>query len=61
MLGGTYTVQAGQTSPDLTVVSYTLGNVTDLAGNAAGGTVVPTGADNLGGVAAHDGIGRAPL
>jgi hypothetical protein len=51
-LSGTYTVQAGQTSADLTVVSYTPVNVTDLAGNAATGTALPAGADNLGGAKA---------
>ncbi len=46
-LSGSYVVQAGQNSADLTVASYTTGSMQDLAGNAMTSTTVPTGVDNL--------------
>jgi len=46
VLGGTYTVRAGDQSPALTVTGYTTGTVADLAGNALATTTVP--AENLG-------------
>ena len=41
-LTGTYTVQAGNNSGDLTVSSFTAGTVRDLAGNALTDTTPPT-------------------
>jgi large repetitive protein len=40
-LSGKYTVAAGDYSPDLTVASFTAGNVTDLVGNRLTSTIVP--------------------
>ena len=48
-LAGTYTVGAGDASSDLTVASFTIGSVQDLAGNAMVSTSLPAGnniADN---------------
>ncbi|MEY4068717.1 MAG: hypothetical protein RLZZ332_1053, partial [Actinomycetota bacterium] len=44
-LTGTYTVQAGDTTSDLTVSSFTIGTMADTAGNAMTSTTVPTGAN----------------
>lgn len=49
VLSGTYVVGAGENSPRLSVRSYTLGSVLDLAGNAMNTVRVPPGSDNLGG------------
>jgi len=40
-LVGTYTVSAGDNSTDLTVSSFSIGTVTDIAGNAMSSTAVP--------------------
>ena len=40
-LVGTYTVSAGDNSNDLTVSSFSIGTVTDIAGNAMASTTVP--------------------
>ena len=40
-LVGTYTVGASDNSNDLTVSSFSIGTVTDIAGNAMSGTTVP--------------------
>jgi len=40
-LVGTYTVGAGDNSNDLTVSSFSIGTVTDIAGNAMASTAVP--------------------
>jgi hypothetical protein len=46
-LSGTYTVQAGDSSPDLTVSSFTAGTATDLAGNAIASTTMPSSGNNI--------------
>lgn len=46
-LVGTYTVQAGDTSADLTVASFTAGTVADAVGNAMVGTTVPSSPNNI--------------
>jgi len=46
-LSGTYTVQAGDSSSDLTVSSFTVGTATDLAGNAITSTALPSSANNI--------------
>ena len=51
-LTGTYTVQAGDTTSDLTVSSFTIGTVLDTAGNAMTSITVPTGANNIAGAKA---------
>ena len=51
-LTGTYTVQAGDTTSDLTVSSFTIGTVADTAGNAMTSSTVPTGANNIAGAKA---------
>lgn len=48
-LSGTYTVQSGDSSADLTVSSFTVGTATDTAGNVITSTTVPTGANNIAG------------
>jgi hypothetical protein len=48
-LGGTYRVEAGQNTGDLTVSGFTAGSVLDLAGNPMTATRLPTGVDNLAG------------
>ena len=48
-LTGTYTVQAGDSSSDLNVLSFTVGTATDTAGNVITSTTVPTGANNIAG------------
>ena len=40
-LVGTYTVSAGDNSTDLTVSSFSIGTVTDIAGNVMASTAVP--------------------
>ena len=51
-LSGSYVVAAGENSSDLTVVSFSDVNVTDLAGNPLGDTTLPTGASNIDGARA---------
>jgi hypothetical protein len=53
-LSGTYTVQAGDTSADLTALSFSVGatDVVDLAGNYLSSTTMPTGANNIAGAKA---------
>ena len=46
---GSYAVQAGDTSSDLTVSSFTIRGVQDLAGNPMTSTTIPSGANNIGG------------
>jgi hypothetical protein len=48
-LSGNYTVQAGDTSSDLTVSSFSIVGVQDLVGNAMTSTTVPSGLNNIGG------------
>jgi len=48
-LTGTYVVQAGENTNDLTISSYTDEGVFDLFGNALGGTAVPAGGNNIAG------------
>jgi len=48
-LTGTYTVVAGQNSPDLTVSSFAVGTVFDNAGNQLTSTSVPSGVNNIAG------------
>ena len=48
-LTGTYQVQAGDMTDDLTVSGFTIGTVADTAGNAMTSTTVPTGANNIAG------------
>jgi hypothetical protein len=48
-LTGTYTVVAGQSISDLTVVSFTAGVVLDLAGNQLTSTTAPSGLNNIAG------------
>jgi hypothetical protein len=48
-LSGTYTVQAGDSSADLTVSSFTVGTATDTAGNVITSTTLPTGVNNIAG------------
>lgn len=48
-LTGTYIVQAGDSSSDLTVSSFTVGTATDIAGNAISSTTVPSVANNIAG------------
>ncbi len=48
-LSGTYTVQSGDSSADLTVSSFTVGTATDTAGNVITSTTVPTSANNIAG------------
>lgn len=57
-LSGVYTVSAGQSSPDLDVVSLNASSVVDLVGNAVTSTTLPSGADSLSG--AHDVVVAAP-
>ena len=59
-LTGTYTVQSGDTTSDLTVASFTIGTVLDTAGNAMTSTSVPSGASNIAGAKAIvvDGVTR---
>ena len=52
-LTGTYTVETGDNSADLTVSSYTLTSApTDTAGNVMTSTALPTGASNIAGAQA---------
>jgi len=48
-LTGSYTVGAGDTSSDLTINSFTIGSVTDSAGNVMTSLTVPSGVNNLAG------------
>ncbi|MEY4159125.1 MAG: hypothetical protein RL743_1620, partial [Actinomycetota bacterium] len=48
-LTGTYTVGANQNSTDLTVSSYSITSVLDIAGNAMTSTTVPSGSSNIAG------------
>ncbi|MFM8507722.1 MAG: Ig-like domain-containing protein, partial [Actinomycetota bacterium] len=51
-LTGTYTIGAGQNSPDLTVSSFAIGTVLDTAGNVMTSTILPSGTDNIAGTKA---------
>jgi hypothetical protein len=51
-LTGTYTVQSGDVTSDLSVLSFTIVSVSDTAGNAMTSTTVPSGASNIAGVKA---------
>jgi hypothetical protein len=51
-LTGTYTVQAGDLTADLTATAFTAGIVVDVAGNAMTATTLPTGANNIAGAKA---------
>lgn len=46
-LSGTYTVQSGDSSSDLTVSSFTVGTATDFAGNVITSTTMPSNANNI--------------
>ena len=48
-LTGTYTVQAGDMTDDLTVSGFTIGTVADTAGNAMTSIIVPTVDNNIAG------------
>ena len=47
LLSGTYTVAVGENSTDLTVASFSAGNVVDLAGNVIADLTTPSGAHNI--------------
>jgi hypothetical protein len=51
-LTGTYTVQAGDVSGDLTANAISVGSVSDLVGNVMASTTLPTGANNIAGAKA---------
>jgi hypothetical protein len=51
-LTGTYTVQNGDVTSDLSVLSFTIVSVSDTAGNAMTSTTVPSGASNIAGAKA---------
>ena len=51
-LTGTYTVQSGDVTSDLSVLSFTIVSVSDTAGNAMTSTTVPSGVSSIAGAKA---------